>query len=88
MKVNLDSTIVEKLEIIFKKTFPNLFDRLLRPIEEMEILQKNGIQFVDMMYNYCSFSDGFVPVDLGGEYYALVPAELAIKALTLGHLSL
>lgn len=54
----------------------------------VELLEKNGILLTDMMYNWSEFPKGFVPIDLGREYYALLPKELALKALALEYLDL
>ena len=53
-----------------------------------ELLERNGILLADMMYDYGDFPEGFVPVCLGMEYYALLPEKLAMRALVLDHLEL
>jgi hypothetical protein len=53
-----------------------------------DLLERNGMLLADMMYNWTEFPKGFAPVDLGKEYYALIPDKLAMKALVLGHLDL
>jgi hypothetical protein len=53
-----------------------------------ELLQRNGIYLADMAYNFSQFPERFVPVDMGVEYYAFIPDDMATKALVLGYLDL
>jgi hypothetical protein len=89
MKLSDDS--IEKLEGFLRKALQSrglpTKDHVLTPRSE-ELLVRNGIFLLDMMYNFGEFPEGFAPVNLGAEYYALIPDELATKALVLGYLDL
>jgi hypothetical protein len=53
-----------------------------------ELLERNGIYLADMAYNYSPFPERCVPLDMGVEYYAFMPDDMAAKALVLGYLDL
>jgi hypothetical protein len=82
---------IEKLESLLRKTLQSkglpIKDHVLTPRSE-ELMTSNGILLADMMYDFSEFPKGFVPVNLGMEYYALIPDELAMKTLVLGQLVL
>ncbi len=78
MKLSDDN--IKKLEVLLRNALA------IRSMGPEALPASSGIFLADMMYDFSEFPKGFVPVNLGMEYYALIPNELAMRALTLGHL--